>query len=345
MPRNSSHSRESTYAKTSSWKECGPNSTSRTRAGSSSTQGAQIAGTPFNPLDLSPAAVSLLTGGILMVLLVSHVRRREEQALPALFSMRLFDNRTYLVTFLMCAVFFLLNGALPFVVPVFLQEAVDFDASRTGIVMTVFMVGSMLGSLGSGPLVARMQPRTLMQLALVVIVAGFLALFGTSSPAMGVAAAAVPMCIVGLGFGVVVAQAPNVQLSTVAPELQGEGSGLAETSKEVGVGLGTAAIGSILFGLAWVNMVDGAARQAEVELTASERAELILQVEDQTLPAEVEEFIAQSVPNIQGIMKQAYVDAFQTTLGLLIGVVVLALVIASLIPSFPKAGAGAGGSG
>jgi MFS family permease len=297
----------------------------------------EFLGGVFNPLTLSPTALLLMMSAVLLVLLTAHMWRQGERGRPALFSMRLFDNRVFLVAFLMCVVFFLLNGALPFIVPVFLQEAVKFDGSRTGMVMTIFMVGSMVGSMASGPLIARMQPRVLLQLALAVIAAGFVALFGASSPAMGLAAAAVPMFIVGLGFGVVVAQLPNVQLSTLPDELQGEGSGLAETSKEVGVGLGTAVIGSILFGLAFSNMVDGAALQAKVELSTQERAQLILQVEDQRLPADVEKFIQENVPNIQDVMQQAYVDGFRTTLGILIGIVALAFVIASLIPNFGTA--------
>jgi MFS family permease len=293
----------------------------------------EFLGGTFNPLGLSPTAVLLAAGVVLLVLLVAYVLRQGDRGRPALFSMRLFDSRVYLVTFFLCVVFFLLNGALPFIVPVFLQEAVKFDGSKTGMVMTIFMVGSMLGSLGSGQLVSRMQPRVLMQLALVVVVAGFVALFATSSTTMGLISAAAPMFLVGLGFGVVVAQVPNIQLSTLPDDLQGEGSGLAETSKEVGVGLGTAVIGSILFSLAWTNMVDGTARQVQVELTATERTELILQVEDQTLPADVEKFISEKVPEIQDIMQQAYVDGFRTTLGVLVAVVLLALVIASFIPN------------
>jgi len=39
---------------------------------------------------------------------------------------------------------FLLNGALPFVVPVYLREAVGFDGAQTGTVMMVFMLGTMV---------------------------------------------------------------------------------------------------------------------------------------------------------------------------------------------------------
>ena len=43
----------------------------------------------------------------------------------------------------------------------------------------------------------------------------------------------IPMFIIGAGWGVIGAQIPNIQLSTLAPELQGEGSGFAELGKEL----------------------------------------------------------------------------------------------------------------
>jgi MFS family permease len=293
----------------------------------------EIAGMTLNPLNLSPAALLFAIGGVGIVLLTSHITRREDRKMPALFSMKLFDNRTYAVTTLMVVVFFLLNGALPFVVPVFLQEAVEFDGSKTGMVMAVFMIGALIASLSSGGLLVRLQPRLLMQVALLVIVAGFFWLSSVVSPRLGVLTVALPMFVVGLGFGTVFAQVPNIQLSGLPDALQGEGSGLAETCKGVGVGLGTSLIGSVMFGLALGAMVDTVALQTQVELSPKERATLILQIEDDTVPQEVEQFVTEKVPNLKEIMQAAYVQAFQTTLGVLTGIVLLALIVASFIPS------------
>ena len=292
----------------------------------------EIAGVSFNPFDLSPAALLFAIGGVGIVLLTGHVNRREEQGKPALFSMRLFDNRTYAVTTLMVVVFFLLNGALPFAVPVFLQEAVAFDGSQTGMVMSVFMIGALLASLGSGKLLSIIQPRVLMQLALLVIMAGFFWLSSVVSPQLTVMTVALPMFVVGLGFGTVFAQVPNVQLSGLPAALQGEGSGLAETCKGIGVGLGTSLIGSVMFGLALGGMVDTVALQTKVDLSVDERSALIVQIEDDTVPHEVEQFVSEKVPNLEEIMRAAYVEAFQTTLGVLTGVVLMALAAASFIP-------------
>jgi hypothetical protein len=46
----------------------------------------------------------------------------------------------------------------------------------------------------------------------------------------------------------------------------------------------------------------------------------------------VEEFVAEKVPNLKEVMSAAYVKAFQATLGVLVGIVLFALFVASFIP-------------
>jgi hypothetical protein len=88
-----------------------------------------------------------------------------------------------------------------------------------------------------------------------------------------------------------------------------------------------------MFGLALGGMVDTVATQTRVELSAEERKTLIVQIEDDTVPLEVEQFVSEKVPNLEEIMREAYVEAFQTTLGVLTGVVLAALLVASFIPN------------
>jgi Na+/melibiose symporter-like transporter len=116
----------------------------------------------INPLGLSPAPVLMGFGIIVFALLLARLNRIEEQGEQPLFSMKLFDNRTFLTAWLMATVFFILSGAIPFIVPVFLQQAVGFDGLQTALTMISFSVGSIILGFASGSLVQRIQPRTLM---------------------------------------------------------------------------------------------------------------------------------------------------------------------------------------
>jgi hypothetical protein len=167
---------------------------------------------------------------------------------------------------------------------------------------------------------------------LLIVAVGIGWLFASAGLNVTLGQLILPMFVIGAGFGVISAQLPNIQMSTLSPALQGEGSGLAETGKELGIGLGTAVIGSIMFSLAIGGFVDNVGRQADIPLTPQERTETILLIEDEAVPDEAIEEISQRVPNLEQLGKDAYVEGFQVTLGVLVGVLLAALLAASFIP-------------
>jgi hypothetical protein len=117
-----------------------------------------------------------------------------------------------------------------------------------------------------------------------------------------------------------------------AQRFKGTSSGFSETGKELGIGLGTAMIASIMFSMAISGFVGNVARQADIPLTVEERSEAVLLIEDEALPAEAVEAIGQRVPNLEQLGKEAYVEGFQIALGVLVGVLLLALLVVSFIP-------------
>jgi predicted MFS family arabinose efflux permease len=301
----------------------------------------ELGGVTINPLGLAPSALLYGISIIFGVLLLNHISRSEERGKPALFSLKLFENGPFSVSSLMALLFYLLVGALPFIVPIFLQDAVNFSGSMTGMVMTAFMVGAIVSGLSSGFLIQKMRARTLMQIAMVLCVAGMLWLLASSSPTMEVVTVLLPMIVIGLGFGTVTTQIGNIQISTLSPELQGSGSGFAEMMKEIGVGLGTAVIGSIMFGLAIGGMVDKVVLQANENLSPEERTELVLQVEDNAVPDAVDKIVQEKVPNFEELNREAYVDAFKATMGVLMVLILGALFVVSFLPKVEvQAGAG-----
>ena len=292
----------------------------------------ELAGVALNPLDLAPSALLYAVSILLGVLLLNHILRSEEKGKPALFSLKMFENGAFSVSSVMALLFYMLVGALPFIVPIFLQDAVNFSASMAGMVMTTFMIGSIASGMSSGFLINKMQARTLMQVAMLFCVAGMSWLVVATSPTMTVVTVLLPMIVIGLGFGTVTTQIGNIQISTLSPELQGGASGFAEMMKGVGVGLGAAVIGSIMFSMAIGGMVDKVALQVNEELSPKERTELILQVEDSAVPDAVDKLVQEKVPNFEELNRAAYVDAFQATLGVLIALILGALFVVSFLP-------------
>jgi hypothetical protein len=71
---------------------------------------------------------------------------------------------------------------------------------------------------------------------------------------------------------------------------------------------------------------------------------LLLQVEYEALPEEVEQCIAERVPDLYEVVRVASVKAFQMTLGVLVGIVLLVLLVALFIPDAWAPSEAGGGS-
>lgn len=294
----------------------------------------ELGGVALNPFGLSPAPWLLLIGTVIVVTALPWFARRAATGGSPLFDPALFRNRTYAPAFPMAALLFLLSGAIPFTVPVFLQSGVGFDATTAGLVIVVFSIGSMLLGLSSGALLQRLTPRPLLQLTIVVLAVGLGWLAFAVEPDVTFWSIAAPMAVVGAAFGVISSQAPNIQMSALEPHQVGEGSGVAEVGKEIGIGLGTAVVGGILLSSSLTAAVGGLLRSAEIDLTAAEREQIVLSVEDL---GGVDALAEAPLPDdlraeLQRILPAAYSDGMRLAIGAMFLVVVLALVAASLLP-------------
>jgi Na+/melibiose symporter-like transporter len=291
----------------------------------------------INPLGLSPAPWLIAIGVVLTAILLARLSRMHERGEQPLFSMELFDNRTFFAAWGAALFAYVLSGALPFIVPVFSQQALGFDSLQSAVVMVAFSLGSIILGFASAKLLQRMQARTLMQVFLLVTITGLIWLVYVVDVNMTLVTFLLPMFVTGAGFGAISAQIPNIQLSNLRPRLQGEGSGFSETGKELGIGLGIAVIGSIMFSMAIGGLVDSVAREVNIPLTPEQRAETILLIEDEAFPEEAVDAISQQLPNVEEIGNEAFVEGFQIALGVLVAVLLVALLVASFIPKVETA--------
>lgn len=290
----------------------------------------------INPFGMSPAILLVGVGLVLLTVLLSRLNRMEENrpsetGTRPLFSMRLFEDLTFSRVTIVISLFFIVSGALPFILPVFLQQAIGFDGMQTALVMVAFSVGSMIVGFASGKLAQMTTKRLNVQLFLAVTIVGMIWLFATVKPELTVMQLLVPMFIVGCGFGAS-AQIPNIQLSTLPADLQGEGSGFAESGKELGVGMGAAVIGSILFGLALGGQVDAVAKRMDLSLSPEERNEIVILLEDARFPDDAAKIVAEKVPDVDRLLTEVNVEAFQVVIAILAAILLLALLFASFIP-------------
>ena len=136
-------------------------------------------------------------------------------------------------------------------------------------------------------------------------------------------------------------QIATMTMIKVAPEQNGEASGLSETLKEIiGQGFAIAFAGSVLFGAVYSEMVVGYAEVEQIELSKAEKESIIIELEDTF--AEITELEEQKfIAKLPEKTKNAYQDivnssaelAMQKTYWVLNVFVVIALILSLFLPN------------
>ena len=133
-----------------------------------------------------------------------------------------------------------------FVIPLYLQTVQGFDAFQTGLRLLPVSITMLLSAM-SGPFLGRFaSPRTVVRIALLVLLAAILWLLGTIDPHIDDLSFGFAMAVLGLGMGLLASQLGNVVQSSVGDSERSEVGGLQYTAQNLGSSLGTALIGSIL---------------------------------------------------------------------------------------------------
>jgi MFS family permease len=207
---------------------------------------------PFTIFGFSPTLFVIAAGGVLLGFLRAWENRlwerrgtRESDPEPLIrFSLFGIPSLRSGLTMLLSQNLILLG--LFFVIPLYLQVVQGFDAFQTGLRLLPVSITMLLSAM-SGPVLGRfMSPRTVVRIALLVLLGSILWLLGTIDPHIDDLSFGFAMAVLGLGMGLLASQLGNVVQSSVGDSERSEVGGLQYTAQNLGSSLGTALIGSIL---------------------------------------------------------------------------------------------------
>jgi hypothetical protein len=133
-----------------------------------------------------------------------------------------------------------------FVIPVYLQVVLGFDAFETGKRLLPLSAAMLAFALLGPRMGARRSPRAVAQLGLVAVSVGAIVMLATLDVKLNDTGFKVALAIIGAGGGLLASQLGNVIMSSVAPAKSSEGGGLQGTAQNLGSSLGTAIIGAVL---------------------------------------------------------------------------------------------------
>ena len=201
---------------------------------------------PFTVLGLSPVIWLISAGLVLLGFFARYEQGMLDAGKEPLLDTRLLKippMRAGLVTYL-CQQFIIMGTF--FVLPLYLQTVLGYDALETGIVLLPLSLALLVFALGGARLAGRYSPRRIVLAGLLAMLSGLVLLIAFTGPDLRSAGFAVALALVGAGNGLMVSQLGNVIMSSVSPERGSEAGGLQGTAMNLGASLGVALIGSIL---------------------------------------------------------------------------------------------------
>jgi MFS family permease len=305
---------------------------------------APSASAPFTPLGLSPV-IWLISGGLV---LLGFFARYEQGMLDAgkepLLDIRLLKippMRAGLVTYL-CQQFIIMGTF--FVLPLYLQTVLGFDALETGIILLPLSLSLLVFALGGARLAGRYSPQRIAAAGLLGMLSGLILLVAFTGPDLRSAGFMIALALVGAGNGLLVSQLGNVIMSSVPSERGSEAGGLQGTAMNLGASLGVALIGSILIaslvgGFQKAVLADPALAAVAPQLSAqAEQSANFVTVEQVTAGAEAAGLSPEEVAAVTEQYADAQIMALKVAFAALAFFALLAL---WYVQSLPKRADGA----
>ena len=207
-----------------------------------------IAGQPITPLGFSLVPFLILGGLGLLATLAWWVERRKAQGQEALLDLAMLSVpplRAGLSTLVSQQL--VLMGTF-FVLPVYLQVVLGFDALETGLKLLPLSITMFAAALLGPRVAAKRSPRRVAQAAFIFLAVGSVILLATIDVELNSLGFAVGLAVFGIGIGGLASQLGNVIMSSADPSQTNQAGGLQGTAQNLGASLGTALIGAILLG-------------------------------------------------------------------------------------------------
>lgn len=298
----------------------------------------EINGVEIAPLGISLTAWLIVIGCALLALFFARQRRLVARGRDPLLHAELLTIRQLRSGLSVLGGQYAITAGLFFMVPVYLQMTLGFDALETGIRIFPLSVSLILFSIFGTRLSTRWSPRRIVRVGQWTLAASSLVLLTAVDPELASPAFGIGMFCTGAGLGLLASQLGNVNMSAVTAKDTSEVGGLQGVFQNLGSSLGTALIGSILIGALATSFASGVAQSTlpgETQAIVQERTAGGVEI----VPADSVPKIAtdaglsdEEAAELQSVYVESQLSSLRTALFGLILLALLSLLLSRGIP-------------
>ncbi len=299
-----------------------------------------IAGKEIAPLGISLCAYLILLGICVLWLFISRQKKLEASGKEPLLKASLLKIPVLRSGLGVLMGQYFTIAALFFVIPVYLQTILGYDALKTGLKLVPLSIGLVLFSVLGSRISNIRSAKRISRLGQIGLAIGSLVVLGSISENLNSVLFWIGLFIVGAGFGFLASQIGNVNMSAVSKDNTAEVGGLQGTFQNLGTSFGTAIAGSIFM----LTLTSGftAAVQASSNLSPSAKDAIVAQSskgvaivsQDQAQQYVLDQGgSTQTAQTVANLYADSQIKALKQALFIVFAVAVLALLLSANLPS------------
>lgn len=205
----------------------------------------EINGNSITPLHISLVAYLIMAGIIVLKLFYDRQVRLVRQGKQPLLKVSMFKLPILRSGLTTLTVQFFTIASLFFIIPVYLQTILGYNALSTGLKLVPLSVGLLIFTIVGSRRAAVISTRRIVRVGQLAMALGALLVLSAITPTLGDTRFWLGLFFVGAGFGLLASQLGNVTMSAVSEEESAEVGGLQGVFQNLGLSFGTAMVGSI----------------------------------------------------------------------------------------------------
>lgn len=298
-----------------------------------------IDGREIAPLGISLVAYLILLGVFILWLFVQRQRKLEAAGRNPLLKVSMMSIpvlRSGLGTFF--SQYFII-AALFFVIPVYLQTILQYDALKTGVKLIPLSIGLILFSAIGSRMAAKRSARYISRSGQAAMAFGSLLVLGSIDTALNGTLFWAGMFVVGVGFGLLASQLGNVNMSAVSKDDSAEVGGLQGTFQNLGTSFGTAVVGSVFMLTLGTGFVAAVQKSPDLSPQAksyiTEQAQIGVQIvsQDQAKQYVIKQGgTEETADTVSHLYQDAQLSALREAMFIVFAVALLSLVLSKSLP-------------
>lgn len=294
------------------------------------------------PFGISVVAYLVLIGVILLWLFVIRQKMLKSQGKVPLVDVSLLTIPALRSGLAVLMGQYFIIASLFFVIPVYLQTILGYDALKTGIKLIPLSIGLVLFSVIGSKLSVVRSAKNIARWGQLAMTLGIFFVFASIQPELKSPLFWVGMFVIGAGSGLLASQLGNVNMSSVGEKDTAVVGGLQGTFQNLGSSFGTAVVGSVFMLMLTSGFISAVQTSpglsADVKSQVTAMAETGVQVVSKT---QAEQYVikkggsAETAQTLGSIYEDAQLKALKQGLFMVFVVSVLALMLSRNLPAKP----------